>query len=291
VLCGETFNESDGLAIAGQGTIDTNPFAMVVNTQVPTLGSITLRDNGTDVWELGGGNYGLAPDMSDTGPGSSLPGFASLVEGTLGARQGALDMMVLANPTGYLELDENAITNADPIGRDTVDGTPVEVYEVTLDPAQEATVSGTNATESKAIEDALEVLKVQGYTGTKVKIAIDSAGYIRQTVTTANFADGSSQTGETTFSDFGCAGTVLMPGQQGATSPPAGCVPADGTASTSATVPPDTTPPSIPTTTPATTPLTTPATIPPATADTTPGRPTTTTTTAAATTTTTIPSS
>ena len=76
-------------------------------------------------------------------PGQSLPGFAGLVEGTLGSRQGALDMMVLANPTGYLELDENAITNAAQVGTDTVDGVPVTVYQVTLDPAQEATVSGT----------------------------------------------------------------------------------------------------------------------------------------------------
>jgi hypothetical protein len=234
-LCGETFNESPGLAIEGQGTIDTNPFAMVVSTQIPNLGSITLRDNGTDVWELGGGNYGLAPDMNVSGPGSSLPGFAGLVEGTLGARQGALDMMVLANPTGYLELDENAITNANPIGTDTVDGTPVTVYQVTLDPDQEATVSGTNSTESQAIADALAVLKAQGYTGTTVKVAIDAAGYIRQTVSTAMFSDGASQTGETTFSNFGCAGTVLMPGQSGPATPPSGCVSPDTTTTTSPT--------------------------------------------------------
>ena len=282
---------SDGLAISGQGTIDTNPFAMVVNTQVPGLGQVTLRDDGTNVWEdLGGGDYGLSPGPGDDGPGSSLPDFSGLVEGTLGARQGALDMMVLANPTGYLELDENAITTADPLGTGTVDGVPVTVYQVSLDPAQEATVSGTNTSESTAIEDALEALKAEGYTGTTVKISIDAAGYIRQTVSTANFSDGASQTGETTFSDFGCAGTVLMPGQQGATSPPTGCVSADGTTTTTVTASPDTTP-SIPTTTPATTPPTAPATIPPATPLVTdPGRPTTTTTTASTTTTSTVPS-
>jgi hypothetical protein len=250
---------TNGLSIAGQGTIDTNPFAMVVNTQVPGFGQITLRDDGTDVWELGGGNYGLSPGPGNDGPGSSLPGFAGLVEGTLGARQGALDMMVLANPTGYLELDENAITTADPLGPGTVDGVPVTVYQVSLDPAQEATVSGTNTDESTAIQAALAVLKDQGYTGTTVKISIDAAGYIRQTVSTANFADGSNQTGETTFSDFGCAGTVLMPGQQGATSPPPDCLSPDSTTTT--TVSPDVVPP---TTLPTTTPSTDPTMIPPA---------------------------
>jgi hypothetical protein len=278
VLCAVNPGTSDGLSISGQGTIDTNPFAMVVNTEVPGFGQITLRDDGTNVWELGGGNYGLSPGAADDGPGSSLPGFAGLVEGTLGSRQGALDMMVLANPTGYLELDENAITTADPLGPGTVDGVPVTVYQVTLDPAQEATVTGTNTDESTAIQAALALLKEQGYTGTTVKISIDAAGYIRQTVSTANFADGASQTGETTFSDFGCAGTVLMPGQQGATSPPPGCVSPDSTTTT--TVAPDTSPPTIPTTTPVTTPSTAPTTIPPATPlVTTPPRSTTTTTT------------
>ncbi len=229
-VCSTTIAGGSGMAISGQGTVDTAPFAMVVGTQVSGLGQITLRDDGTDVWELGGGNYGLSPGSTVSGPGSSLSGFSGLVEGTLGARQGALDMMVLANPTGYLELDESAITNADQIGTGTVDGAPVTVYQVTLSPAQEATVAGTNATEATTIQDALAVLKQQGYTGTTVKISIDGAGYIRQTDSTASFSDGFSQSGETTFSDFGCAGTVLMPGQPGSSTPPPGCVSPDTSA-------------------------------------------------------------
>jgi hypothetical protein len=221
--------DNSGLAISGTGTIDTNPFAMVVHTQVPGLGQITLRDNGTDIWEYGGGDYGLSPGSTATGPGSSLPGFAGLVEGTLGAREGASDMMVLANPTGYLELDENAISGADQVGTDTVNGVPVTVYQITLDASQEATVTGANAAESSAIQQALSTLKQEGYTGTSTKISIDAAGYILRTDSTAMFSDGSTQSGETTFSDFGCAGTVLMPGQSGSSSPPVGCVSPDTT--------------------------------------------------------------
>jgi hypothetical protein len=136
-------------------------------------------------------------------------------------------MMVLANPDGYLELDENAISNADQVGTDTVDGVPVTVYEVTLDPDQESTVTGANAYETEAIQSALATLKHEGYTGTSVKISVDADGYIRRTVSTASFADGSTQTSDTTFSNFGCAGTVLMPGQSGSSSPPAGCVSPD----------------------------------------------------------------
>ena len=94
----------------------------------PGLGEITLRDNGTDVWEFGGADYGLAPGSSETGPGASLSGFAGLVEGTLGARQGALAMGGLSSPTGYLDLDQSMISGADQTGTGTVDGVAVTIY-------------------------------------------------------------------------------------------------------------------------------------------------------------------
>ena len=225
----------DGLSVTGQGTIDTDPFAMVALSNVTSIGPVVLRDNGTDVWEIGGGNYGLSPGSSDSGPGSPLSGFAGLVEGSLGPREGGLAMMGLASPTGYLELDQDAITSASEVGTGVVDGAPVTIYQVSLDPAQEATVPGTTPDESAALKAALSLLQQQGYTGTTVKVSIDDAGYIRQTVSVAGFSDGVTQTQTVTFSDFGCAGTVLMPGQQGPTSPPAGCVSPDTVSSTTST--------------------------------------------------------
>ena len=221
-----------GMAISGQGTIDINPFAMVASSNVPGIGPVTLRDNGTDVWEIGGGDYGLSPGSSDTGPGSSLSGFAGLVEGTLGPRQGALAMKGLASPTGYLELDENAITSADQVGTGVVDGVPVTVYQVTLNPSQEAHVAGTTPDEATALRDALAVLDQQGYVGTTVKVSIDGGGFIRQTMSVAKFSDGATQTSELTLSDFGCAGAVLMPGQSGSSSPPSGCSSPDSVTTT-----------------------------------------------------------
>ncbi|HVC71594.1 MAG TPA: hypothetical protein VNC61_15170 [Acidimicrobiales bacterium] len=215
-----------GLAVKGTGTIDTHPFAMVAVSQVSGLGQVTLYHDGTNVWEEGGGDYGQ-PASAGPSVGSPLSGFAGLVEGTLGPRQGALDMMGLASPTGYLELDQNSITGADRIGSATVDGVPVTVYQVTLHPDQEAAVAGTTTQEASAISSALEVLSQQGYTGTTVKISIDGSGYIRRTESVAAFSDGATATDVTIFSNFGCAGTVLMPGQQGSAVPPAGCVSPD----------------------------------------------------------------
>ena len=231
----ESSGSASGLTITGQGTIDTNPFAMVAGSVVPGLGQVTVRADGTRIWEMGGGNYGLAPGSTDSGPGASLPGFADLVEGTLGSRQGAYDMMGLANPTGYLELDESTITSADQIGASTVAGVPVTVYQVSLSPDQDAHVAGSTPEEATAIHNALVLLQQQGYTGTTVTVSIDAAGFIRRTDSIAAFSDGSTATTTVTFSAFGCAGTVLMPGQPGSTSPPVGCVSPDVATTTAST--------------------------------------------------------
>jgi hypothetical protein len=230
---------SPNLMITGQGTIDTDPFAMVATSDVPGFGTITLRDDGTDIWELGGGDYGLSPGSTDDGPGQSLSGFAGLVEGTLGQRQGALAMGGLSSPTGYLDLDQSMITGADQIGTGTVDGTAVTIYQLSISAAQEANVPRETAEESTAVTAANAILAAQGYTGTTVQVSIDASGFIRQTQSVAHFSDGSTSTSESTFSDFGCAGTVLMPGQTGATEPPAGCVSPDtGVAPTTTTTAP-----------------------------------------------------
>ncbi len=134
---------SQTTAVTGQGTIDTDPFAMVAVSNVSSLGEITLRDNGTDVWEFGGADYGLSPGSSETGPGASLSGFASLVEGTLGPRQGALAMGGLSSPTGYLDLDQSMITGADQTGTGTVDGVPVTIYTISIDPGAGCEHSGS----------------------------------------------------------------------------------------------------------------------------------------------------
>src|SRR6202042_323755 len=70
-------------SISGHGTVNTDPYAMVTVSNVGSLGLITLYDNGTDVWEIGGGDYGLA-GPGQAGPGAPLSGYAGSVEGTVG---------------------------------------------------------------------------------------------------------------------------------------------------------------------------------------------------------------
>ncbi len=243
-LCGEISgtNAQGGEPITGQAIVDTNPYAMVATSQVPGLGTVTLRTDGNDIWELGGADYGLSPGSTTGGAGSPLSGFAGLVEGTLGQREGASAMLGLASPTGYLNLDQQEITGADFTGTSTVDGVAVDQYRVFLDPSEEADLPDLTAEQSTTISQALAVLAQNGYLGVSTVVSIDASGYIRQSVSTAKYSDGSTSMGEATFSDFGCAGTVLMPGQQGSSSPPAGCVSPDtgaapASASTTSTAP------------------------------------------------------
>jgi hypothetical protein len=152
----------------------------------------------------------------------------------------------LSSPTGYLDLDQSMITGADQTGTGTVDGVPVTIYTISIQPGQGANIPGLNSEQAKAIADSDAILQQNGFTGSTVQVSIDASGYIRQTRSVAHFSDGSTTSSESTFSDFGCAGTVLMPGQTGATSQPAGCVSPDTgvapTTTTTSTAPPSANP-------------------------------------------------
>lgn len=266
--------------VEGSGTINTNPTAMAASANlssngVPSL-AVGVRVDSTRVWEVSNTDNGLTPAASDIGSGQLLSSFAGLVEGTLGQRVGAVAMMGMASPTGYLDLVEPAVSSTTEVGTSTVDGVAVTQYELTIDPSSLATAPGTSAEEQKTIDAALQVLTDQGYRAIHDVVSIDASGFIRESSSTVTFSDGGLVTLDAHFSNFGCAGTVLMPGQGGVSTPPAGCVSADtGTAPTSTTTS---------TTSTTSTSQSVPTTVPTAT----PG-PASTTSTSASTTTTTAP--
>ncbi len=204
--------------VTGSGTIDVSPKAMVVSAAVNGSLDVSVRLNDEDVWESGGADYGLSPNPGPSGSvtgagGQPLSGFASLVESTLGSRAGAVAMIGMASPAGYLDLEQESVTGAAEIGPGTVAGTPVTFYQVAVDPARLETMAGISADEVTTLKAAVGVLQGEGYTGTLVKVGIDGAGFIRQATSVANFSDGGTVTLDATFTKFGCAGTVLMPGQ------------------------------------------------------------------------------
>jgi hypothetical protein len=260
------------VTVTGTGVINVNPKAMVTAANVSDFGHVVLRIDSSQVWELlSGDSGGLAPDPGEgASGGQSLPGYAGLVEGTLGTREGGVAMLGIASPTGYLELDEQAIVGVSPAGTGTVNGQAVTEYKVSVAPSALASDPTASPEQVSAIQAALTTLDNAGMSGTVDQVAVDAQGFIVQSISTYQFRDGGSVTVQADFSNFGCAGTVLMPGQTGPTAPTPGCVSPDtpavsapsttSTTSTTGSAPPPTT-----TTTPTTSlsPISVPTTIVP----------------------------
>jgi hypothetical protein len=207
---------SNNTTVDGKGIVDVSPFAMVTVSRVSGLGAITVRVDGTNVWEYGGADYGTTSPNAGGGPGAPLSGFANLVEGTLGPRAGAGAMQGLSSPTGYIAIEAQMVIGAQPDGTGVVDGVPVTFYVMETDatPLQPTDLTPEEAT---TISDANAVMKAQGFTGSTITLAVDAQDLIRESKTISHFADGGSTTGDNTFDGFGCAGRVLMPGEHPAT--------------------------------------------------------------------------
>jgi hypothetical protein len=225
--------------VQGLGTINTNPMAMAASAAISSNGvsglQVGVRVDPTTVWEVGYTDNGLTPSSND-GSGQDLPGFAGLVEGTLGSREGAVAMMGMASPTGYLDLVEPAVSSATEVGTATVDGVAVTQYQLSIDPGSLATAPGTSSEEQSTISAAMQKLTSEGYQTMRDLVSIDASGFIRESASTVTFSDGGRVTLDAHFSNFGCAGTVLMPGQGGVSTAPSGCVSTDtGTAPTTTT--------------------------------------------------------
>ncbi len=234
VVPGSSAPNDENVTVTGTGVIDVNPKAMVTDADPSDFGPVTIRLDSTQLWELGsddGGGLAPGPSVGST-PGQAISGFAGLVESTLGAREGAVAMLGIASPTGYLVLDEQEITSVAPTGQDTIDGKPVTEYRVSADASQLENDPSATAEELTTIRAAIAKLQSQGLSGTGTDVAVDAQGFIVQSITTYQFSDGGSVTVKADFSNFGCAGTVLMPGQVGPTTPPANCVSPDTPVST-----------------------------------------------------------
>jgi len=220
---------NSGTPTSGSGVFDTSPLAMLVDATVGNNLTVTVRVDSTDIYEdLGPLVTSLAPTTSEANEtGQAISGFASLTEGTLGTREGAVAMLGMANPMGYLDLYQTDITGADQMGTGTVQGVPVTIYDTSIDPSALVGAPGLSDEESNTISSAIAVLNNQGYTGTDVEVSVDASGFIREAKAVTHFSDGATVVLDTTLSNFGCAGTVLMPGQQGSSTPPSNCTSPD----------------------------------------------------------------
>jgi hypothetical protein len=206
-------NVAHNVTTTGVATVNVNPFAMVAVSNVSNFGAVTVQVDDTDYWETTGSGTASA-----SATGYPISGFASLVESTLGPREGASAMMGLASPTGYLSITRAAITGAAKIDTGTVNGEPVTNYRVTVDPSLLANVAGLSAEEKATIDAALQVMSTQGFTDNSTDVSVDANGFVVHTASTDKYADGGTVYSEDNFSQFGCAGAVQVPGRAADTS-------------------------------------------------------------------------
>jgi hypothetical protein len=286
-----------GTPVTGNGISNVNPKATLIDATVGSNANsgllVSIREDGTTLYEdLGSLETSLAPpaNMADAS-GQPIGGFAGITESTIGTREGAIAMLGMASPTGYLDLYQQDIDGASQTGTGTVDGVPVTVYTVAVDPTELVNDPDITSEESTTAAAAIQLLNAQSYTGTTDEVSIDASGFIREVKSVAHFSDGGTVVLDVTLSNFGCAGTVLMPGQQGPADPPSGCTSPDtGVAPTTTTTLPAVTQSqgetalTVPTT--VAPPTTVPATIPPTTTTPDTSESSTTTTTTPTTTTT-----
>jgi hypothetical protein len=211
---------------SGHGVVNLGPYVMLTtNSADSSFPNVTAVVDDTDVWEFGAGDYGTG-GSGGAAPGSPLPGFAQLVEGSLGQGQGALAMIALANPNGRLTLDQNMVTSVQKVGTGSVDGVPVTIYRVVINLSRVLDQSGLSSDQQTTMSQALATLSSQGYEGTSEIVSIDAGGFIREVKSVASFSNGGSMTSDTTLSEIGCAGTVT-PGNPVSSPPPPGCVSLD----------------------------------------------------------------
>ena len=99
---GSSAPDNESVTVTGTGVIDVNPKAMVTTADPSDFGTVIIRLDSSQLWELGsddGGGLAPGPSVGSTS-GQSISGFASLVESTLGAREGAVAMLGIAQSDG-----------------------------------------------------------------------------------------------------------------------------------------------------------------------------------------------
>ena len=245
--CGSTISTT-----TGNGIVDVAPYAMVASATINGGLSVNVEVYPKVTYENGLSSAYLTSPAGMPAPsataGQPLSQFAGLVDGTLGSRDGALAVLGMATPTGFLDLDQAEVGNVTDLGPATVGGVAVTQYRVAIDPAQLASIPGLSADEVTSIDNAVSLLNSQGSTGTVDTVSVDAAGYIIQSTSVTSFKDGGTATLTIDLSNIGCAGTLPVPGGAPGTGAPAGCttpkvaVPAPTTTTTAAPAPTTTVP-------------------------------------------------
>jgi hypothetical protein len=196
-------------AAQGYGVADLDPQALSVSTTPGCISAVSLRVDGTDVWDVYEGSDPSGPpsEISEWTMASLLD-FQSSVDICLGNELGALATIGMCSPSGQLAVSAQAIATATPIGTVTVNGESAEQYQVSIDPAGFLEQPNSTPAENDALQGAVTEIGTNPMTAT---VDVDTAGYIVEMDLSIAYADGVTATHSIVLSNFDSAGTIELP--------------------------------------------------------------------------------
>jgi hypothetical protein len=196
-------------AAQGYGVADLDPQALSASTTPGCVSAVSLRVDGSDVWDVYEASDPSGPPGEISGwTMSSLLGFQSSVDICLGNELGALATIGMCSPSGQLVVSAQAIATATPVGTVTVNGESAEEYQVGIDPAGFLEQPNSTEAENEALQGAVTEIGTNPMTAT---VDVDSAGYIVEMDLSVAYADGVTATHSIVLSNFDNAGTIGLP--------------------------------------------------------------------------------
>lgn len=198
------------IAITSSGTASLAPLAVEEITDGSPFGYVAIRMNDTDVWyDLGVGSDTIpAADGGNwTGP-VPLSTFMEEAGTDVGQELKAIMALGTGSPGGEIDLTEQAVAGATPVGTVTVDGQPAERYDVSIATTGFLDQPGLTSEERQTLETAVSQLDDLPLSAT---VDVSSAGFVAAISYSVSLPGGATVSSEKTFSDFNQPVQIAMP--------------------------------------------------------------------------------
>jgi len=197
---------SPGATSSGVATLDPQASSAVTYPTCYTSG-ISVRTDGAHVWDS------LSPSTPTEPPAGNwtvadLGTTQSAASSCFGSELGALATVATCSPSVQLGLSRQVMTGATLVGPVTVAGQPAEQYAVTIDPVGYLGQPDSTPEENAAIGDALAAI---GPNPASAMVDVNADGYVVEADLSVTYADDVTATRTIDLSDFGGAGTIVLP--------------------------------------------------------------------------------
>jgi hypothetical protein len=209
VASAEQSGTGSNVQITSSGSADLDPLAVEEITTGSPYGNVAIRFDDMNVWYELDAPDSIPPATASvwTGP-VPLSAFMDEAGSAVGEQLKALMSLGTGSPGGEINITQQAIAGATPVGAVTVDGQQVEEYDVSIATRGFLDEPNVTAQERQTLSTAVQQLNDLPL---KATVDVSPAGYIVQDEYTVTFANGSSVSSQKTFSDFDQTVSISMP--------------------------------------------------------------------------------